>query len=661
MQIRKRHYAPILLLVCFSLLLFGCENPFKSENNTDVTDISALYSMQMPTMTDTDNRQEVDVTDAAEIQFADTEVFVSGGGASAAGTYVTVTRAGTYLVTGECADGQLIVDAGDKDTVCLVFQNVTLASKTSAAVYVKNAGRTVLNAAKNTVNTLSDATQYTNQADGEPDAAVYSKDDLTVNGLGVFQITGNYQDAVKSKDTLRITGSTLTVQSADDGLCGKDFVCVSGGEITIVAAGDGIKSTYDTDFQKGAVAVSGGNISVTAGADGVQAQNKVQIDSGTLHIVSGGGAAEAAQKASANFPMYPQNETDSTASDGSYKGVKCGYLVSVTGGTLDLNCADDAVHSNHTVEIGGGSFTVQSGDDGIHADTALTVTGGNIEITQSYEGLEAAKISLQGGEIHVTASDDGVNAAGGKDNSQQNSRFGGDPFSADESLLEITGGKLVVDASGDGLDSNGDIVLSGGEVYIHGPTDDGNGALDYAGTFTATGGMLFAAGSSGMAQSISETSSAYAVAVGVEAQENTAVRLLRADGSEACSFAPRKRFSHLVIVSPEIQKGESYTVSTAVFSGGENADGLLTGASYTQETVVGTFTAESVSSAVGNAWGGFGGGKRGGMPNENPEGRNPADGISQNGTPPNDGAPRDFPKQPQNFDGGEPSERSRIF
>lgn len=617
MYMRKRRYVYIWLCVFLSLSLFGCENPLKGVQSAGTADISALYKMQLPELTETDTEQEIDTANAAKIQFAETSVSASGGGVSAAGTCATVTRAGTYLVTGTCHDGQLIVDADDKDTVCLVFQNVTLASKTSAAVYVKNAGKTVLNAAKDTVNILSDAPQYTNQAVGEPDAAVYAKDDLTVNGLGSFQITGNYNDAVQSKDTLRITGSTLTVQSADDGLCGKDFVYISGGQITVQAQGDGIKSAYDTDFQKGAVAVCGGDISIEAGADGIQAQNKVQIDGGTLNIVSGGGAGQAEVKTSAGFAPNPRETNGDTASDGSYKGVKCGYLVTVTSGTLHLDCADDAVHSNHTAEICGGQLTLQSGDDGIHADALLTVSGGNIDIIQSYEGLEAAKISLQGGEVRITASDDGVNAAGGHDNSQENSRWGGDPFSADESLLEITGGKLVVDASGDGLDSNGDIVLSGGEVYIQGPTDDGNGALDYAGAFTATDGTLFAAGSAGMAQSISEGSSVYAVAVGVSAQENTAVRLLRADGSEICSFAPSKRFSHLVIVSPELKKGESYSVSTANYTGGMHTDGLLTGASYTGETVVGTFTVESACATVGSAGGGSGG-KQGGAPNKTP-------------------------------------------
>lgn len=114
-----------------------------------------------------------------------------------------------------------------------------------------------------------------------------------------------------------------------------------------------------------------------------------------------------------------------------------------------------------------------------------------------------------------------------------------------------------------------------------------------------------------------------------------------ADGSVVCSFAPSKRFSHLVIVSPAIQPGESYTVQTAHFSGGTNADGLLSDAVYTEETEIGTFTAQTGSVTVGNASGSFGGGQHGGSPNgDMPQNANPPDGnapMPNGGERPNTG------------------------
>lgn len=193
-------------------------------------------------------------------------------------------------------------------------------------------------------------------------------------------------------------------------------------------------------------------------------------------------------------------------------------------------------------------------------------------------------------------------------------------------VVAVLGGEVAVTAGNDGFRAVNKVQMDGG-----------NGAIDYAGTFTATGGTLFAAGSAEMAQSISDSSDVCAVAIGVEAQENTAVRLLRADGSAICSFVPKKRFSHLVIVSPEIQAGESYTVQTAQFSGGTNADGLLSDAVYTDETEIGTFTAQTGSVPVGNAGGGFGkfgGGQHGGTPN----GEQPHD-LPQNANPPDGNVP----------------------
>jgi hypothetical protein len=148
----------------------------------------------------------------------------------------------------------------------------------------------------------------------------------------------------------------------------------------------------------------------------------------------------------------------------------------------------------------------------MHADMTLTVNDGTLNISQSYEGLESAAIVINGGDIQITASDDGVNVAGGNDSSSTEGRLGQDAFSdSGQYLLTINGGNLVVDAGGDGLDSNGSIVMSGGQVIVNGPTNDGNGPLDYNGTFTISGGFIVAVGSSGMAQTTSDSSSQYSL------------------------------------------------------------------------------------------------------------------------------------------------------
>lgn len=627
---QKQIWSVLLVLLLSASLLTACRKTDgttmqPSETNAvNTADTASLSTVRIPEITEEDNEQEIDTTNATQIVFSDGAATVSGAGAAVSGNRVTVKTGGTYLVTGSTADGQLLVDAADTDTVKLVLQNANIQSASGAAIYVQNAGKTILNAAKDTVNRLTDAKQYSGQVNEEPDSAVYSKDDLTVNGKGTLKISGNYNDAVKSNDTLTVTGAVLEITGVDDGLVGKDFVLINGGSITVNVAGDGIKSTYDTDTAKGAIAVSGGSLQITAGADGLQAQTEIRLTDGDFTVTTGGGSAASPAKTQTQNPMggmasdaaaYAE-ETAQTAE--SYKGIKCGYLTEISGGTYRLDCADDAVHCNNTVVISGGTLTVQSGDDGIHADTLLSVSGGTIDVQNSYEGLESTQIDITGGNISLVASDDGINAAGGKDASAQNGRFGGDPFASDTGILNIAGGTIYVNASGDGLDSNGDICQSDGAVTVDGPTDSGNGALDYNGTYNMTGGTLVAAGAAGMAMSISENSSVYAVTVGANIAANTAICVSEENGKEELSFVLQKPFQTVVIATPAFEKGKTYTVSSAAYSGGTLSDGILSGAVFSDVTEIGSFTTNSTLSTVGTV-SGMQGGEKGHPGGENPQ------------------------------------------
>ncbi len=633
---RQRISAGLLVFLLSASLLTACRKTDgttvqPSEANTvNTADIASLSKVQIPEITKEDNEQEIDTATATKIVFSDGTATVSGAGAAVSGNRVTVKTGGTYLVTGSTADGQLLVDAADTDTVKLVLQNANIQSASGAAIYVQNAGKTILNAAKDTVNRLTDAAQYSGQVNEEPDSAVYSKDDLTVNGKGTLKISGNYNDALKSNDTLTVTGAMLEVTGVDDGLVGKDFVLINGGNITVNVAGDGIKSTYDTDTAKGAIVVSGGSLQITAGADGLQAQTEIRLTDGDFTVTTGGGSTAVPAKTQSQNPMggtardsaaYAE-ETAQTSE--SYKGIKCGCLTEISGGTYRLDCADDAVHCNNTIVISGGALTVQSGDDGIHADTLLSVSGGTIDVQTSYEGLESTQIDIADGNISLVASDDGINAAGGNDASAQNGRFGGDPFAGSTGTLNITGGTIYVNASGDGLDSNGDIYQSGGTVTVDGPTDNGNGALDYSGAYKMTGGTLVAAGTAGMAMTISENSTVYAVTVGANIAANTAICISEENGKEVLSFVLQKPFQTAVVATPAFEKGKTYTVSSAAYSGGALSGGILSGAVFSDVTEIGSFTANSILSTVGTV-GGMQGGENPQFGGENPQfgGENP--------------------------------------
>ena len=142
------------------------------------------------------------------------------------------------------------------------------------------------------------------------------------------------------------------------------------------------------------------------------------------------------------------------------------------------------------------------------AETALLIDAGTVDVTRSNEGIESADITVAGGRTSIVSSDDGLNASGNSTTStgNQDPRGGGEqvgPYKA-----TISAGTLVINADGDGFDSNGTAEITGGTVVVNGPARSGNGALDVNGSFTISGGTLPAAGSSGMAVAASAAAAA---------------------------------------------------------------------------------------------------------------------------------------------------------
>ena len=278
---------------------------------------------------------------------------------------------------------------------------------------------------------------------------------------------------------------------------------------------------------------------------------------GEFTISTGGGSGNSSQAAGEpgnTFGQWGQGQdtagaattTDST----SAKGLKAAGGVFVAGGTFDFDTSDDSVHSNGNVTIDGGTLNIASGDDGIHADGTLEINGGEIAITQSYEGLESAVMTINDGTIHMVTSDDGINVAGGADSSSVSGRPGQNDFAVNENnQLYINGGYIAIDANGDALDCNGRIFMTDGVVILNGPTNDGNGAIDYMGEFTVSGGLLVAAGSSGMAEAPSETSSQNSIMVNLDQmqQAGTLVHIVSEDGDEILTMAPTKQYQSVVV------------------------------------------------------------------------------------------------------------------
>ena len=487
-------------------------------------------------------------------------------GVDVSGSNVTITAAGTYRLSGTLSDGQIVVDSSGDGLVRLVLDGVDIHSSRTAAIAVTDAGEVMIVLADGSQNVLSDAATFApDPTTQEPNATLFSTADLTISGGGALTVDGAFNDGIASKDGLTLAGGTIAVKAPDDGIRGKDYLVVDGGSLTVTAGGDALKSDNEEDAAKGYVTVNAGTLNLTSGGDGISAATSVVVAGGDLKLMAGGG------------------NTRTVAAGTSAKGVKGTALVQVDNGTLSIDAADDAINSDDRVVINGGQIEIATGDDGVHADASLKVNGGSVMVTASYEGLESLALTLAGGDVRVVSRDDGINAAGGVDRSGAVAPGGARPdtFAAGTPTLTISGGRIIVDSGGDGLDVNGSGSMSDGTVIVNGPSGRGNSAVDYDGTFNISGGMLVAAGSSSMLRAPTATSSQASLLKTFATQAaGTVIHIASTDGRSVLTFAPTKAFQSIVFSSPDMAKTSTYQVSLGGTATGANTDGLYNAGAY---------------------------------------------------------------------------------
>jgi hypothetical protein len=615
----------------------------KSDTAANTIHSSEMTSRIISVEYDSDDLDSsVSSSDMSYITLEGDSITFEGSGATVNGNIVTITSAGMYSISGTLNDGQIIVDTEDEETVDLVLNGADITYSTSAPIFVSNAEKTVITLADGTENYVTDGASYIfeDEESDEPNAAIFSKDDLTVNGNGSLTVNATYNNGIASKDDLKITGGNITVNAVNDGIKGRDSIAVKDGMITVNAGSDGMQANNDEDAEKGYISIEGGTMNITAGLDGIQAETSLFISGGNITISSGGGSINGSSGGGGNNwgNWGGGNNPDDNSSVESAKGLKAGVDVTITGGTMNIDSSDDSVHSNGSLTINGGDILLASGDDGMHADSALEINGGDINITQSYEGIESAVLTFNDGNIHIVASDDGLNTAGGNDGSSMNGRPGQNNFNASMNYhLYMNGGYIFIDAAGDGIDSNGPIDMTGGIVLINGPTNNGNGALDYAGAFNITGGFLVAVGSSGMAQAPSTSSTQYSVMQTFQSMQaaGTMIHIESEGGEDILTFVPTKEYQSVVFSSPELTNGSTYIVYSGGSSTGTVADGLYSGGTYTAGTQVTSLTISSIVTGAGAPRGGFPGGPGGNTPPGDAGGNTPP-GDTGGNMPPGD-------------------------
>lgn len=522
---------------------------------------------------------------AVYVTLSDDGITGETAGVAINGQTVTITEEGTYVFSGTLSEGQIVVDADDAK-VQIVLDNVDITCATSAAVYVKSAEKVFVTLAEGSQNTLRNTDEYVAIDDNNIDAVIFAKSDLTLNGTGSLTIVSAEGHGIVSKDDLKITGGTYDITAAGHALSGKDSVRIADGTFILTAGKDGIHAENADDEEKGYIYIADGDFTITSDGDGMDASNIVQIEDGTFDITAGGGAANSLKTYESDMPGgpgggMPQNgeqpdgedmpemgekpdgenmpqmgekpdgenmpqDTTTDESGTSTKGIKADGDMYLNGGTYQIDSADDSIHSNANITIADGTYTLATGDDGVHADDALIVNGGTITVTESYEGLEGLTVTINDGTIDITARDDGINAAGEK--------------------MELNGGYIHILAGGDGVDSNGDLTINGGEIYIDGPSDNGNSAIDYGDRSSAyvNGGTLVAIGSSGMAEGMSDSSKQKVLMVKLgEQMEAGDVVLTDSEGNVIVSYTALKSYDCVIISTAEVESGAAYTLTTS--------------------------------------------------------------------------------------------------
>lgn len=455
---------------------------------------------------------------------------------------ITLTEAGDYVLSGTLSDGSVIINAPEDAKLHLILNGAHIASQSTAALYVISADKVFVTLTDGSENGISAAGDSAEDDYANVDAAIFARCDISFNGSGSLSVSSAKGRGIVSKDDLVFTGGSYMIQAANHGISGKDSIRIADGSFVVTAG----KNCLDSD------------------------------------------------------------------NDDSDKG-----FIYIAGGSFDLSSGNDACHCSGDFDFLAGNMEISAADDGVHSDAALSVSGGSITILLCYDGLEGVTVDISGGTIDITSSDDGINAANGSSDSAHDGTdgtpaesaggvtdmsgdppekpdgsgdtgtasgsapeapadmpeaptnmpggmgggFGGgdDPFAADSScLVTISGGTVRINAQGDGIDSNGDLVISGGEVYISGPRNGGDGALDYNGSGTISGGIVVACDMGGMSQNFSDGSQCSAM---ISLNGSGEIRLTDASGNVLLSYTPADDYSCIVVSCPELSEGSEYTLS----------------------------------------------------------------------------------------------------
>lgn len=448
------------------------------------------------------DESETDGTKADESVTNETETASSG--VSISGNIITITKEGTYVLSGALSEGQIVVDA-DSAKVQLVLDNADITCASSAAIYVKNADKTFITLAEGSENILMNTAEYEAIDDNNIDAVIFSKDDLTLNGKGTLTINSEYGHGIVSKDDLKLVGGTCNITAKNHALSGKDSVRIAAGTYNLTSGKDGIHSENADDDEKGFVYIASGDFTIESTGDGIDASYVVQIDDGDFDITAGdgaknvtkthnemlgggtggnmGGGAPGGDKPSGEAPSGEAPSGGPSSDSDSGKKTRQTPPDKPDGDSFDGSRPDEKASDN------AGSQTAQTPPDKPGTDTSdVQQSDKNSQSKNTADSTTASSASSDTGSESAssTLSDaDSENDSSTSSDADSTSTKG----IKSDGALYVNGGTFNINSADDSFHSNSDVTINDG-TYTISSGDDGihadSALLVNGGTITVT-------------------------------------------------------------------------------------------------------------------------------------------------------------------------------
>lgn len=528
----------------------------KSITIATLISLTASMSLAYPVLAQSGTQESQSVTSfqaqtsydesrASQITLADQTATVTGQGASFIDQTLTITQAGTYVLTGSGKNIKLVVEAADTDQVHLVFQNLTLEGE-GTLLQVNKAQEVVISLAEGSQNALTESQA---SDDEKVKATIHSQVPLTLNGTGNLTLTALTKNALEVEDDLKVLGGTYTVKAANHGFKAEGALDIEAATLTIEAGKDGLHAEHDETTERANISLNPTQLSIAATEDGVDAGNELTIKGGTITVSQSeeGLEARVIRQLGGDVTIKSSDDGVNASAGSSSKSSDTSATSKTTDASTTSNTADTSSSASQATTD---SATASTSASQATADPAATSQAdqANKDKNATPPSPPAGQAPPQGGQPPQNGQGPGGMPPGGQEES-------------DPSLqIILEGGTLTIDAEGDGIDSNGTVSISGGSLVVNGSVQGGNGPLDAAGDITITGGTVWALGPSDMLQGFAQGSTQASITANIAGTAGQTLIILDANGKEVARQTASKDFQAVIMSSADLVDGQTYTI-----------------------------------------------------------------------------------------------------